>query len=198
MTFHHLNRRVHLYLALTLSPWFLMYGVSSYVFNHPQYFDARDKALGQPLWKQRPEIPYDVPVPEGDLKPLGARIVKEVGLEGAYGAYRQGPNQINVYVHTFLHSTQVKYLLDQKKLVVEDRRFRFDHFLTGMHAKGGFEQHRVQDTLWGVVVDLVCLGFLVWIATGLFMWCHLPSTRHWGWAAFLGGAASFGWFVYAL
>jgi hypothetical protein len=175
-----------------------MYGISSYVFNHPQYFQERDKALGQPLWTQRLEMPYDVPVPEGELRPLGARIMKDAGLEGSFGAYRQGPNQINVYVYTFLKSTQAKYLLDQKKLVVEDRRFRMDQFLTGMHAKGGFEQERIQDKLWGVVVDLVCLGFLLWIGTGLFMWWHLPSTRRWGWVALLAGLGSFAWFVYAL
>ena len=28
MTFSHLNRRVHLYLGLTLVPWFVMYGLS--------------------------------------------------------------------------------------------------------------------------------------------------------------------------
>lgn len=198
MTFHHLNRRVHLYLALLLVPWFLMYGISSYVFNHSQYFQDLDKAKNLPLWTKVLEREYDVPVPEGELRPLGERVVKDLGLSGSYGAYRQGPNQINIYVYTFLKSTQVKYLLDQKKLIVEDRRFRFDQFLTGMHAKGGFEQDRIQDDIWGVIVDLVCLGMLLWIATGLYMWWHLPATRNWGWLALLAGLASFAWFVATL
>ncbi len=198
MTFHHLNRRVHLYLALLLVPWFLMYGISSYVFNHPQYFDQLDKAKSLPMWTKVLERDYDVPVPEGELRPLGDRVVTDLGLSGAYGAYRQGPNQINIYVYTFLKSTQVKYFLDQKKLVVEDRRFRFDQFLTGMHAKGGFEQDRIQDDIWAVIVDLVCLGMLLWIATGLFMWWQLPATRNWGWLALLAGLGSFAWFVFTL
>jgi hypothetical protein len=198
VTFHHLNRRTHLYLALTLVPWFVMYGVSSAVFNHSAYFEALDKAKNQPLWTKALERDYDVPVPEGELRPLGERIMKDTGLSGAFGAYRQGPNQINVYVYTLLHSTQIKYFLDQKKLVVENRRFRFDHFLTGMHAKGGFEQDRFQDDLWGVIVDLVCLGFLLWIATGIFMWWQLPSARNWGWLALLSGFGTFVWFLLAL
>ncbi|MBM3734829.1 MAG: PepSY domain-containing protein [Acidobacteria bacterium] len=197
MTLQHLNRRLHLYLALSLSPWFLMYGVSSYVFSHPAYFQELDKSKG-PLWTKVLERDYDVPVPQGDLRPLGAQIMKDAGLSGAFGAYRQGPNQINVYVYTFLQSTQAKYFLDKKKLVVEDRRFRFDQFLTGMHAKGGFEQDRIQDTLWGIVVDLVCLGFILWIVTGLVMWWSLPSTRGWGWVALLGGVASFALFMFRL
>lgn len=198
MTIHHINRRVHLYLALLLVPWFLMYGISSYVFNHPRYFEQRDKAKNLPLWTKVLERDYDVPVPEGDLRPLGTRVVNDLGLSGAYGAYRQGPDRINIYVYTFLKSTQIKYLLNEKKIIVETRRFRFDQFLTGMHAKGGFEQERIQDSLWGVVVDLVCLGFVLWIATGILMWWSLPATRNWGWIALLSGIATFVWFVLAL
>lgn len=200
MTFQHLNRRTHLYLALFLLPWFFLYGVSSIAFSHSQYFDALDKAKGKPLWTTRLErTGYDIPVPEGpELRDLADRVVKDTGLAGgAYGAYRQSPNQINVYVYTFWKSTQVKYFLDEKKLVVEDRRFRWDHFLTGMHAKGGFEQGGLHN-VWAAVVDLVCLAMLLWIATGLIMWWNLPPTRGWGWIALLAGIVSFAGFLWRL
>jgi hypothetical protein len=64
-----------------------------------------------------------------------------------------------------------------------------------MHARGGFEQDRFLDKLWGVVVDLVCLGMLLWIITGIYMWWKLPSTRRWGWLALGSGIASFVFFV---
>ncbi|MCC6590260.1 MAG: hypothetical protein IT168_26440 [Bryobacterales bacterium] len=198
MTFNHLNRRLHLYLALTLLPWFFLYGVSSIPFSHAPFFDQRDKAGGQPDWTKRFERAYDLEVPaEGDLRPIGAKIMADAGLQGAFGAYRQGPGQVNVYIYTFWKSTQLKYLIAEKKLVAEDRRFRWDHFLTGAHAKGGFEQGGLHD-LWGVVVDLVCLGMLVWVATGLFMWWKLPSTRRWGWLALIAGLLTFGTFVFTL
>ena len=79
-----------------------------------------------------------------------------------------------MYSYSFWKSTQLKYFVDQKKLTVEDRRFRWDHFLTGMHARGGFEQEGFLQTSWSVVVDVVCLGMLVWIASGLYMWWGLP------------------------
>ncbi len=199
MTFNHLNRRLHLYLALTLLPWFFMYGISSIPFSHNEYFEARDRAKGEPLWTQRFERPYDVPVPaEGDLRPWAAGIVADAGLQGsAYGAYRQSPDQINVYVYSFWKSTQIKYFVSEKRLVAEDRRFRFEHFLTGMHAKGGFEQGGFHN-LWGVVIDVVCLGMLLWVVTGLIMWWKLPSTRKWGWLALAGGVFSFALFLVAL
>ncbi|MCC6537189.1 MAG: hypothetical protein IT162_06540 [Bryobacterales bacterium] len=198
MTFHHLNRRTHLYLALFLSPWFLMYGLSSIPFSHNQYFEELDKAKGIPLWTKRAEIPFDQPVPAGpELRPFAEQVVKLTGLTGAYGAYRQSPKQVNVYVYTFWKSTQVKYFLEEKKLVVEDRRFRWDHFLTGMHAKGGFDQGGWHNA-WGVVVDLVCLGMLLWIATGLIMWWNVPVVRNWGWVALASGVVSFGFFLWKL
>jgi hypothetical protein len=45
-----LLRRLHLYLGLSLSPWFLIYGVSSVVFNHPQYFNGLCLAVVSLRW----------------------------------------------------------------------------------------------------------------------------------------------------
>ena len=192
MTFPHFNRRTHLYLGLTLLPWFLMYGASSIPFAHNQYFEARDKAKGLPLWTMRRDERYAIDVPAtGELRPAGARIMKDLGLIGSFGAYRQSPDQVNVYVYRFLHSTQVKYYIAQQRITVEDRRFRFDQFLTGMHARGGFEQQGFLEKAWGVAVDLSCLGMLLWIASGIYMWWSLPALRGWGWLAFLGGTGSY-------
>jgi len=197
MATSHFLRRLHLYLALSLLPWFFMYGVSSIPFSHNQYFQRLDEAKGVPLWTKRFERSYEASVPEGsELRAFGAKVIQDLGLEpGGFGAYRQNPSQVNVYIYSFLKSTQVKYFLDQKKVVVEDRRFRWDHFLTGMHAQGGFEQESFLWDLWGVLVDVVCLGMLGWIVTGIYMWWKLPATRIWGWLALSGGIVSFGYFV---
>lgn len=198
MTFSHLNRRTHLYLGLALLPWFFLYAVSSIPFSHSPFFDSLDEAKGLPNWTKLYERPYDVPVPEGDLRPFGARVLADTGLEGAFGAYRQGPSQVNVYVYTFWRSTQVKYFLDQHRIVVEDKRFRWDHFLTGMHAKGGFEQEGLLHTAWAFTVDLVALAILLWIASGLYLWWHIPAVRRSGALTLVAGAAAFALFLYKL
>ena len=199
MTFPQFNRRLHLYLGLGLLPWFLMYGISSIPFAHNQFFEARDKAKGVPLWTTRVDKHYAIDVPAGgELRPVGARIVQDLGLDGAFGAYRQSPDQLNVYVYRFLHSTQVKYMIKEQRIIVEDRRFRFDQFLTGMHARGGFEQAGVLNKAWGVVVDLACLGMLLWVFSGFYMWWSLPGLRGWGWLAFLGGVGSYALFMWGL
>jgi hypothetical protein len=194
MTFAQLNRRTHLYLGLALLPWFFMYGISSLPFAHTPFFEQRDAAKGLPLWTLRSDRITDVrpPADDNELRAFGAALLSEAGISGtAFGTYRQNANQINVYSYSFWKSTQLKYYLDQKRVTVEDRRFRWDQFLTGMHGRGGFEQEGFVQLSWSVVVDLVCLGIIVWIASGLYMWWGLPGHRGWGWIAILAGAISF-------
>ena len=194
MTYSHLNRRLHLYLGMALLPWFFMYGISSVPFAHNQFFEQRDAAKGLPLWTLRAERTIDMPVPEdtAGLRAFGATLLRDAGVEAtSYGTYRQSPTQINVYAYSFWTSTQLKYFIDQKKLTVEDRRFRWDHFLTGMHARGGFEQDGLLQLSWSIVVDIVCVAMIVWIASGLVMWWELPGQRRWGWVAILAGTVSF-------
>lgn len=201
VSFHHLNRRLHLYLGLVLLPWFAMYAVSSIPFAHTQYFERRDAAKGLPLWTLRAELPLETPIPDDPtaMRAFGADLLRRTGVETAsFGTYRAGPAQLNVYAYSFWKSTQLKYFSDRKLVTVEDRRFRWDHFLTGMHARGGFEQEGWMATSWSVVVDVVCVSMLVWIASGLYMWWGLPGHRRWGWLAIGAGTAAFVLFTVAL
>lgn len=196
MKFPHFNRRLHLYLGLALLPWFLVYGVSSIPFSHPSWGES---IYGKLVWTTRYEKPYKLTTaPDADLKTVGAVLQREVGVKGAYGTYQPDPRRINVYVHTFWTATQISYDIEKQFLRAEDRPFRWDHFLTGMHARGGFQSDDPLVDAWGVVVDIVCIAFLVWIASGLYMWWHIRRHRVWGWIALGCGAASFALFLLIL
>jgi hypothetical protein len=201
MTYSHLNRRAHLYLGLFLTPWVLMYGFSSIPFAHHDYFEQRDKALGLPMWTKTYEGVYDLgPIPSaGSLRPLAAKVARDFQLQNeSYGAYRPNPQQVVIYIHTFWKATQFRYFVEEKRIVREARRFRWEHFFTAMHARGGFEDRRFLSVAWSVLVDLVCLGFLLWIVSGLYMWWSLPGLRNWGWIAVAGGLLSFTLFIWRL
>jgi len=165
------------------------------VFSHNRYFDERDRARNLPQWTRISERPYDAPVPDVDLRPLGARIMQDAGLRKAFGVYRPNPEQINVYVFDFRNQTHLIYYPSRKLLAVEEKRFRFEHFLTGLHARGGFEQDGWLQDSWGVIVDIVCVGFLVWVASGLIMWWQLKGHRTWGYVALGSGVAAFALFL---
>jgi hypothetical protein len=202
MTFSHVNRRLHLYLALSLLPWFLMYGASSVPFAHTAFFEARDARRGLPMWTVRYERPLDVPLPDSDpasMRLFGRRVLDEGGIHPTtFGVYRQSPTQINVYAYSFWRSTQVLCFTDRHLVRAEDRRFRWDQFLTGIHARGGFENQGALVSSWSVVVDLVQIGILLWIASGLIMWWELRSHRRWGLVVLMAGMVSFVVFVVRL
>lgn len=200
MNFLHLTRRTHLYLGLFLLPWFFVYGVSSIPFSHGPWIRDTFYNDGAPEWTVRFERPYEIEIPsEGELRTVAARILKDSGVEdGAFGAYRERDGRLTVYRFDFWRSTRILYDPSQKTLKAEDKPFRWDQFLTGMHARGGFEQPFMLDRMWAVVVDLVCLSILVWIASGLVMWWQLRSHRWWGALALGGGAASFVIFLVTL
>lgn len=191
-------RRVHLFLGLFLAPWFLMYAISSVPFNHNAYFEELDKAKGLPASTTAWERDYDVHVPANDagLKLLGDQIMADAGLEGTHGTYRVGSTRIEVYVYSFWRSTTLRYNFKEKKLSAHPRRFRWDHFFTGMHAKGGYEQDRFVDDAWAVIVDLVCVGMFGWILTGLYLWWGIGSAvRRWGAIALGAGVVLYAAFL---
>ena len=201
MAFAQTVRRLHLYLGLALLPWILMYGVSSGVFAHIGFFNSRDEASGRPQWTVREERGYDAPVPEGPeaLRAFGRQLMVELKIERPL-IYTSRPNRGTVRVNgnSFLKRTRVVYAIAEKKLTVEDRRFRFDQFLLGLHARGGFRQDGLLQDAWGVIVDVVCVAFLLFIATGYYMWWRIAPHRNWGWVAILAGVATFAGFTLGL
>jgi hypothetical protein len=198
--FLHITRRTHLYLGIFLLPWFFMYGVTSIPFSHAAWVQQRFYSNAGPEWTPRVDKPYDIEIPEGnDLRSTGERMLKDAGIEpGAFGAYREGGGRVSVYRHDFWRATRITYFPDQKRLKAEDKRFRWDHFLTGMHARGGFDQSSVLNDAWALIIDLVCLSMLVWIVSGLVMWWQIPGHRRWGFVAIAAGAAAFALFLVRL
>lgn len=191
-------RRLHLYLGLALLPWLFMYGLSSLPFAHNQYFQKRDAAKQLPLWTVRESRPFDRPVPADPAarRDFARQLLQEAGIrQPNFGTYQPNPNTLQIFAFSFLKSERLIYALDRKTLTVEERRFRFDQFLTGWHARGGFEQDGWLSKSWGVVVDVVCVALLLWVATGLYLWWGVPSARRWGAATILAGAAAFAIFV---
>lgn len=196
-----LTRRLHLYFGLALLPWLLMYGLSSIPIAHNQFFAERDAARGVPLWTLRAERPFDGTVPRDPekLREFGRAALAATGITAPnFGVYSPNPKTVNIQAFSFLKVTRLVYAVDEKKLRIEDRRFRFDQFLTGMHTRGGFEQDGFLQDSWAVVIDLVCVAIILWIATGVFMWHRMTRRRLWGWVALLAGAGFFAFFALKL
>jgi len=203
MTFNHLNRRVHLYLAMVLLPWFLMYGISAIPFAHNTFFNDLYKD-GVPQWTTRFEQTYKRPAPDNrlpnTLQKFAKNVVTDLNLEvkGSLGAYQPNNQRIHVYIVNFWHHTRITYDLTKQHLTVEDKRFRWDQFFTSLHARGGYHQDSFLNDLWAFIVDLVGLSFILWVASGIYMWWHIKQTRFWGCIALGSGCLSFVIFLVTL
>ncbi|MDP6040645.1 MAG: hypothetical protein QGG64_19010 [Candidatus Latescibacteria bacterium] len=196
MTFNQINRRFHLYLALTLLPWLLMYGISSIQLAHRGFLDGFYDD-GTPPWTVLSDRPYNRPVPKGisdeALRLLCTQIVEDLEVEvtSRLGFHRPNTDRLLIYIYDFWTNYRVIYDIKNRQAKVERKRFRWDHFLGGLHARGGFEQDSFLNHLWAVMIDLVSAGFILWVASGLYMWWQLKQTRRWGVIAFVGGLVSF-------
>lgn len=203
MTFNHINRRLHLYLALALLPWIFLYGISAIPFTRNETFNKLYED-GVPQWIMRFERPYDRPTPDGNdeavLRPFAKQVIDDLGLtvKGAYGAYRPNKHQIIIYVHDFFNDTRATYDIEKHHITIEDKRFRWDQFFTSLHARGGYHQDGILNDLWALIIDIVCIGFVLWVASGIVMWWQLKQTRIWGFVALCGGVLSFAIFLMTL
>ena len=182
-------RRTHLFLGMLLLPWMLVYGLSTVIFNHHEYF--RPFRAASPAWLPLWEKDCAIEVPPGNdsLRETAQRILAEHGLKGAFGAQRQG-QRLNINVQNFWHPLRLTYDLDQKKLRAEQRRFAGIEVLIRLHERAGYGQPGVLNNLWAVIVDLFSVTLLIWIGTGLYLWWKLPVARGWGFVTLGGGIGS--------
>lgn len=200
MTFDKLNRRTHLYLGMFLLPWFMMYGVSSIVFSH---HDLLDKHFddGIPEWSRLYEREYHIEIPKGgEGRAIGARILRDndVVWNGSWGTYSPNDQEFVVYMFDFWSSQRLTYFKKENRILAEEQRFRWDHFLGGLHTRAEFDQELLLADAWAVTVDFVMIAILLWITTGLIMFWGVRHARAWGLLALGGGVISMLVFLLAL
>lgn len=194
-TFDLFNRRTHLYLGLLLLPWLLMYGVSSFMVSHQDWF-KRDRPQA---WKLVSEREYSRPVePGADLRETAHEILKDCDMEGAFWAQRPRPNEIRINRFRFRDESRVTYLLNEQKLRVEHQSLPWTQVILRLHFRGGFLQPTFWNDFWAVLVDFICVAMLAWVFSGLIMWWKQPRLRIWGTIAITAGLISFLTFIWKL
>lgn len=192
ITFDKVNRRAHLYAGLFFLPWFFVYGVSSIYFSHPSWFQQGAQ------WVTVSERAYkmDMP-PDAGLESFRDSMQKASGVDGRFTAFRTPAGLIRMYKPGIIAATQVTYYPEKERLRVERSSVTLRGVLTRVHTRGGFGRSLLED-LWAVIVDLVQIGIIVWIASGIYMWWRQRHLRRWGLLALGSGAASFAYFMLAL
>jgi hypothetical protein len=187
-----LLRRAHMYLALFLFPWMLMYALSTLAMNHRHAFAA------PAVFEKERELVYDGVLPE-DAPPrvVSAQLLEFVGLNGAHNlTHKEGAY---VIARTdLLTPRRFTYTPANRRLVIERLPFRANALLERFHRRRGYATGYALDTTWAVSVDLAIAAMIFWAASGLLMWWEMRATRGLGLLAMLGGVSLFAFYLLAI
>lgn len=188
-------RRTHLYLALFLAPWVLMYTLSTLVMNHREFFLEKQGRGPAPLLRER-ELTYHATLKENTpLRDIARQILAAVDLDGAHSVNRRPDGAIVIQRQDLLAPRRLTYTPADQKLVIEKAEPRANALLERFHRRRGYATGYLIDTVWAVSVDLVIIAMVFWAVSGLWMWWEMKATRLIGLAGTLAGAAVFAFYL---
>ena len=190
-------RRVHLYLGLFLTPWLVMYALSTMAMNHRTHLrEWSGKTM--PAWQPESERAIgEAPAGLTD-KARAAWVLEQLGMAGAHqiNSVKTPPGTMVITRQYAFNNRRVTYEPEAKRVKVERQGFQWNFWLEKMHRRRGYQHEAAADDLWAATVDLVIVAIGLWVATGFWMWWELKKTRRLGAVLALGGIALFAMFLW--
>jgi hypothetical protein len=180
-------RRLHMYLALFLGPWVLMYALSTFVMNHRVSF--RGEPPAPPVWETISDADYPGEFPDGAGRNEVARqILAGLAMEGAHQVtVREG--KVVILRNRAVRPVRITYDRPANRLLVERQVLEASAFLERMHRRRGFQHPYALEDLWAFSVDSFIAVMFIWALSGVWMWWEMKITRKWGLVSLLAGAA---------
>lgn len=189
-----LLRRIHLYLALFLTPWMLMYALSTMAMNHRKSFPETP-----PPYATLRDTSFDITLPDTENhRTQAAVLLAALQLDGAFTAQRRPGGPLIITRQTALAPHRITFDPSTRRLLIEQQQFRPNTFLERMHRRRGLSQPFLADTLWSLSVDLVIAAMLFWALSGLWLWWEMRATRSFGALAAAAGLALFALYLAVL
>lgn len=188
-----------MYLALFLSPWVLIYALSTMAMNHREYF--RRLYGGNPIaWQIEREQTYGGAfAAEAKPREMAEQILHDLGMSGAYNVNPQaGGARLVIQRLDPIAPRRITFTKADGKLVQEKQIFRTATFLERMHRRRGFQYNNAWEDTWAVSVDLVIGAMVFWALSGLWMWWEMKATRFWGAVSAAGGLGLFLFFLFRI
>ena len=192
-------RRIHLYLALFLTPWMLMYAISTVVMNHRGFFkDYYGEHAVQ--WEIESDTTYDVTLgPNISREVVANQILSHLGIEGAHNTQGRLDRRITITRDNPWATRRVTFSPASGNLKVERRMDRVPVILESLHRRrGGYQHPIVSEHLWSVVIDLVIVAMMFWAGSGVWMWWEMSITRRLGAITLVAGLLLYAFFLVAI
>ena len=184
-----------MYFALFLTPWILMYAASTFVMNHRVWFQSLYGGPPPTLALER-EQAYDAVFPEGaGAKQIAGQILASLGMEGAFNANQRRDGAVIINRLDPVTPRRITYYPAAKRLTIEKLPWDSRAYLERMHRRRGYQYDAPLEDTWAVSVDLFIVAVIFWVASGVWMWWEMKTTRRWGALAAAAGIAIFALFV---
>ena len=199
MQFNKFVRRTHMYLALFLTPWVVMYAISTVAMNHSDLFNQWYGDT-RPSYTTEREIDYPKTIePDADLSATAQQFLDDTGLDGLHyvqGDLRDGV--VTIRRADPFAPRRVVYDAKQQLLTVERQEVRPHALLNQLHGRRGFNSPYLTEDLWSLSVEIVTVAIVFWTMSGLWLWWGLKTTRRWGGVCLLAGATVFSLFLFSI
>src|SRR5207247_10312208 len=166
--FSRIIRRTHMYFALFLTPWVLMYALSTMAMNHRRFFKKLYGA--SPAY----EVEREQTSPRkfsSDATPvsIAEQILKDLGLEGTFnvrGSLAGG--RLTILRQDPVSPRRITYTPADGRLLVEREVFRTPALLERMHRRRGYQHKYLIEDAWASSVDAFIVAMIFWAGSGLW------------------------------
>ena len=174
-----LVRRVHMYLALFLAPWVVMYALSTLAMNHRGFFQPAQSSDEERFQQDKQQIvPLEI---AGEIASADASraVLDSLGLAGAFSARWQN-GLLVIHRNDPLAPRRIRFDPKTRLATVEREALTAPMFLERLHRRRGFQHDYTLEDTWAFSVDLFIAAMLFWAGSGLWMWWEMRTTRRLG------------------
>jgi hypothetical protein len=199
--FYLIIRKLHLYLGLFISPYVLVFAVSTIMLNHNGKLGEEGDEKTNPR-----QFVRQIQSPAGAESLEQAKdILRQLGLTGEIGYINHlvPEGKLAFPVMKPGLETQVDFDLHTKTATVEQRRTNFWKRLVYLHKSPGQHNANIRGNwiftrLWRILVDSVVYVLLFLTTGGVYLWAVIKAERKTGLICLGAGMACFWSIVAAL
>ncbi|MBI5767818.1 MAG: PepSY-associated TM helix domain-containing protein [Verrucomicrobia bacterium] len=191
--FYPATRDLHLYVGLFLSPFILLFAISTLVLNHPPAPGSGAVDAGATPKKT---VPIEVPPEPGTLG-QARQILDQLRVTGEidYVHHNAKAGRLTIPVTKPGETARVEVDLRAKSATVERQAPGLGAALVYLHKMPGPHNASVRGNWvymvwWKIAADAVVYGTLFLTVSGLYLWWVLRAERRIGWALLGAGIFS--------
>lgn len=189
-------RRIHMYTGLFLTPWMLMYALSTLVMTHREFVFSLYPSKNPAMTTER-TLDYTRTFPaETTREQIAQQLLVDLGLDGTH-AVSGGKNGAPLVINRqhALRSSRVTFDAAASKVVMEREEFRAATFLERLHRRRGYNHPYALEDTWGAAVDVAVVTMVFWSLSGIWLWWEIKAVRFWGALAVATGLTLFALFA---